>query len=110
MTTNLKRDFTKIMSGELTAAEKIAQLPPEIILRTCDSYREYGETRGREEYQQEAICRLLANGTPTAEIAIILCVKEELVKGAASQNGELISEYRKQLKGRRYRKAREKNR
>jgi len=110
MTANLNRSFGKIINGELTAVEKIAQLPPEIVLRTCDSYREYGEARGREEYQQEAICRLLANGMPADEIAIVLCVKADIVKDIASHNRELITKYVGQLKGRRYRKTREQNR
>jgi hypothetical protein len=92
-----------ILADPAKAREFLASMPFEQINRMFDMHREAGLKYGKEEYQREVICRLLASGMSAEEISVILCVKTELVTDIASRSRELVATYKKQLKGRRYR-------
>jgi len=91
------------------AREFLASMPLEQINRMFEINWESGVKSGKEEYQKETVCRLLASGMSAGEIATILCVKMELIIDIASHNNEQVAAYTKQLKGRRYRIKRQQN-
>jgi len=87
----------------LSIEERVASLPPALILRTFDVHARIAENIAQKKTLNEVVCRLLASGMPAKEIAMILCVKAEIIDDARRGQKELIAKYAKQLKGRRQR-------
>jgi hypothetical protein len=90
-------------AAQLSIAERIASLPPDLLVRTFDTHARIAEEIAQKTTLKDVVCRLLASGMPASEITMILCVKAEVIDEAARYQKELISKYAKQLKGRRQR-------
>ena len=99
----------EILSGKtedgtlLTIEERIAELPPALIVKAFDTHARIAEGIAEKKTINDIVCRLLASGMPADEIVMTLCVKAEVVDDAAKYQKELIAKYAKQLKGRRQR-------
>jgi DNA-binding CsgD family transcriptional regulator len=87
----------------ISVAEKIASMPPDVIMRMLDTHARLAAEDAQTKAVDEAVCRLLADGMPADEIAMILCIKADIVANAQKHKNEIIAKYAKQLKGRRQR-------
>lgn len=96
-------NMTKPDGTTMSAAEKIASLPPDVIMRMLDTHARLAADDAQKKALDDAVCRLLASGMPVEEITTILCIKAEVVVDAEKYNNDLIAKYAKQLKGRRQR-------
>jgi len=95
----------KLANGEqANPQDLISILTPDMLERMLRIQYDAGLMRGSTEKETEAICRLLASGMPEDEIAVILCIKADVVSAAAKYNKENIAAYTKQLKGRQRRR------
>jgi len=104
-----KKQIHKILSGRaedgavLSIEERIAALPPDLIMKAFDTHAKLAEESSYNETIKDVVCRLFASGMTTAEIIMILNVKSDVVDDAAKYQKELIAKYAKQLRGRRQR-------
>ena len=99
-------DFlTKLANGEEVDPQPlVSSLTPDMLNRMLRIEFDAGQKLGTDEKETEVICRLLASGMPEDEVALILCVKADVVGSAAKHNKEKIATYARQLKGRRQRR------
>lgn len=104
-----KNEILEILSGKsengtsLSVEERIASLPPALIVKAFDTHARVAEKVAQKKTLSDIVCRLLANDMPANEIMIILNVKAEVVDDAVKYQLETITQYAKQLKGRRQR-------
>ena len=96
-------DMTAPDGTTMSIAEKIASLPPDMIMRAFDTHARLAEESAEKKALNDVVCRLLASGMPADEIVMILCVNAEVVDDSVKYQKELITKYTKQLKGRRQR-------
>ena len=97
--------FAKLANGEQPDPQTlISTLTPDMLERMLRIQYDAGLNFGTKEKETEIICRLLASGMPEDEIAVILCVKADVISDAAKYNSAKIAKYAKQLKGRRQRR------
>ena len=101
--------------GEKTPAEVKEELlnfyssmSPEVFSEHIKNSERLAENRGREKEREEIICQLLASGMTVEEVAVILCIKKDIIhtieKGNATQK---IPEYAKKINLRRKRRERQ---
>ena len=104
-----KKQIHEILSGRaedgtvLSIEERIAALPPDLIVKAFDTHAKLAEESSHNETIKDVVCRLFASGMTAAEIIMILNVKSEVVDDTAKYQKELIAKYAKQLKGRQQR-------
>jgi hypothetical protein len=106
MKTYKRTDFLNMRNPDgtiMSTAEKIATLPPKLIVNAFEAHARLSEASAHKKTMNEVVCRLLASGMPSDEIAIILCVKAENVDDSVKYGKDNIAKYAKQLKGRRQR-------
>ena len=56
-----------------------SSMTPERFFDHTRNIESMAVNRGREAEREEIVCRLLANGMAAEEIAVILCVKKEII-------------------------------
>jgi DNA-binding NarL/FixJ family response regulator len=101
--------------SEKTPAEMQAEvikmysaMTPEMFFEHTRNVESMAVNRGRDAERDEIVCRLLANGMSVEEIAVILCVKKEIIRIIESNYAATkIPEYAKKLKERRRRRERQ---
>jgi len=102
-------DLLEILSGKsgdgtsLSIEERISSLPPTLIMKAFDTHARVAEEVAQKKTLSDCVCRLLADDMPADEIMIVLDVKAEVVDDAVKYQQETITQYAKQLKGRRQR-------
>ena len=97
--------FAKLASGEQPDPQDLVSiLTPDMLNRMLQMQYDAGQKIGTKHKETEIICRLLASGMPEDEVALILCVKADVVGEAAKYNKEKIATYARQLKGRQRRR------
>ena len=94
----LKQEFINLYSS----------MTPERFFEHISNLERRGELNGQDKERGEIVCRLLANGMTAEEIAVILCVKTEVIRAIEKSNAAIkIPEYTKKLKERRRRRERQ---
>ena len=97
--------LTKLANGEQPDPHPlVSALTPDMLNRMLRIEFDAGQKLGIEQKETEIICRLLASSMPVDEVALILCIKADVVSNAAKYNKEKIATYARQLKGRRRRR------
>ena len=97
--------FAKLANGEQPDPQDLVSvLTPDMLTRMLRIEYDAGLERGTKQKETEIICRLLASGMPEDEVALILCIKAEVIGDVAKHNKEQIATYARQLKGRRQRR------
>ena len=85
-----------------------SSMTPERFFEHTRNIESMAISRGRDAEREEIVCRLLANGMTVEEIAVILCVKKEIISIIKSNYAATkIPEYTKKLKERRKRRERQ---
>lgn len=80
-------------------------MPPERLAEHVSNMRDLAIKSGQDNEREELVCRLLANGMPVEEIAVVLCLRTEVVNMIEHNNAATkIPEYAKKLKERRKRR------
>jgi len=74
-------------------------MPPERFFDHLTNLRVMGQQDGQAKEREEIVCRLLASGMPVEGIAMVLCIRTDVVRTIEQNNAAItIPKYAKKLK------------